>query len=229
MIKQLVIAGCLLVGCLTVSQVTAQVNIKVGYHAGYMNPKVNSLILNQYSYKRNWLDVPLEPFNSIQGVQLGLRYKLEFVGFELTWYNRYKTLRSEGDTPANVPFDRNLYYRTVTYSFAMENYIGKFGFGGSFDVDNLRIRTLKSGRGDRFSLSQDFAYSSHFCIFYNFEANDFLTVSIKPYCQYHWTTFNMLPLLEELEPDFNNSFDEKIFGDNFTNFGIMLIFYNGRP
>jgi len=68
--------------------------------------------------------------------------------------------------------------------------------------------------------------SSHFHLSLNVESNDILTLSIKPYVQVPWSKLNVIPLHEELLP--NDTVNADDFKEDFLNFGIMLVFYNGN-
>ncbi len=208
--------------------VFSQVNIKVGYTLGYFNPKIINNTITQWNDERPWLEENMKEMHFSNGLQLGLRQRLGPVGVEFTWHSRFSNFNATGTDPAtDQRFDRDVFFRYNSYSLGFENYIGNFGYGASIDGSTARFRTERTGRGDRYGLGKSvFGLSSHFHLSLNIESNDILTLSLKPYVQVPWSKLNVFPLQEELRP--NDTVNPDDFKEDYLNFGIMLVFYNGN-
>jgi len=205
-------------------QSKAQLNFGVGYSLGYLNPETDKSIINTFNNDRPWLEDQLEPINFIQGLHLSLRYRLDFVAFDFTWRNKFRTKKANGINPATEStFKRNLTHRFISYSIGIENFIGDFSYGGSIDLENLGVRTEVTGIDEDFSIFTKYGLGSHFFISYNLEAGNTLDFTIRPYVHIPWQQYNISSVDAELNGNMNSGNLE----DHYLNFGIMFIFYNG--
>lgn len=203
--------------------INAQLNIKAGFVAGYTDPTVNNSILQTYNVERPWLEKTFDDVHYLSGIVLGFRHRFEFVAIDVSWYGRFKRASAEGIDPAlSTNYERRLNYGFNTFSFGIENFIGSFSMGGSIDLNKTGIRTQKTGRDDRFTVVDQWGYGSHFFVSYNLKATQ-LEFSIRPFIQIPWTNVDLAPLAEELEV--NTGLTD--LNENFMNFGIMFIFFNG--
>ena len=207
------------------STLRAQLNVKVGYTAGFASPAHYNTILKDFNENSPWLDKTLSEISYLHGIQLGLRYHFGPAALDITWHNRFRRSESEGTNPADESlFERDINFQLSSYSIGIENFIGKFSYGGSFDVDNLNIRTKKTGRSDRFQLVNEYGLGSHFFVSYTFESASSLHFSIRPFLQIPWSKFNLSNLSDELNP----GIDYQDQTQGFQNFGIMFLFFNGE-
>ena len=206
-------------------QSEAQFNFGVGYSIGKINPEIDRGITKTFNENNSWLEDKLEPINVLQGLHLSLRYRWEFVAFDFTWRNRFRTKQASGIDPAtNATFKRKLTHRYISYSLGIENFIGAFSYGGSIDFENLALRTEVTGVDGDFNITNDYGLGSHFFVAYNLDAGDFLDFSIRPYVHIPWQKYNIAAVAEELNGDISSS----SLNENYINFGIMFIFYNGN-
>ncbi len=200
----------------------AQLNVKAGYSASYADPTINNGILQAYNAERPWLDKTFSDVHFLSGLVLGARYRFDFVAIDVSWYGRFKRVQVEGIDPTlSTAYERRLNYNFNSYSVGIENFIGSFSLGASVDINKTGVRTQKTGRDDRFSVIDQWGYGSHFFISYNVKSTQ-LQFSIRPFIQIPWTNVDLTPLSEELEVSVTG--DQK---ENFRNFGIMFIFFNG--
>ena len=102
--------------------------------------------------------------------------------------------------------------------------INNFSFGGTIDLNRLRIRSANNVNQDRYTVMRDSGLSSHFFVSLNIEGSDILSISLQPYIQIPWTKFDLAPL----ESDLNSGINATNFEDDFMNIGIRLIFKNGQ-
>lgn len=203
----------------------AQLNIKAGYNLGFVQAQVHKQIYERYNTDNSWLTQELEPFNILNGLQLGVRYKFEnLVALEFNWQNQYHRKAASGTDPSdNSNFTRSVSFRYSSLGLGIENFIGPVSFGASFNYDFINYKTSTTDI-DQFRVLKDTGWSSHFFVSFNFEGGRPLSLSLRPYAQIPWTTFNLQALNDALNPS-----DTSInLEESYTTFGIMLIFYNGK-
>ena len=206
-------------------QSNAQFNFGVGYSLGYLNPETDQSIINTFNDDRPWLEDKIEPIQFIQGLHLSLRYRLDFVAFDFTWRNKFRSKKANGIDPAtDLSFKRNLTHRFISYSIGIENFIGDFSYGGSIDVENFGVRTEVTGIDKDFTIFKKTGLGSHFFVCYNLDAGNTLDFSIRPYVHIPWQRYN----ISSVDTELNGSSNPLNLEDNYLNFGIMFIFYNGR-
>lgn len=207
-----------------VSGLNAQFNFKVGYTGSYVDPTINNEILQAYNAERPWLDKTFSEPSFLSGIVLGIRQRFEFVALDVSWYGRFRGVRIEGIDPVTMEtYERKLNYNLNSYSLGIENFIGPVSIGGSIDVNQTGIRAKKTERDDRFSVINKWNYGSHFFVSYNLKGNQ-LQLSIRPFVQMHWSDIDLTPLAAELEVSTAGG----EYKENFMNFGIMLVFFNGE-
>ncbi len=204
------------------SSLSAQVNIKVGYSIGYTNPKSLNEIVDEFNENRDWLDVQLKNVHTWHGLQLGVRYRIEEFAFELAWNAKFKSLSSSGIAPneSNTSY-RDLYFGQNTLSLGYEYFIENLSFGASLDGEAFRIRSSTNSSGDRFKVSNQFGYASHFFVSYTFPSSRNIHLALRPYVQVPWSSYKLDKLVAELE---GTGLDKTT---KLLNFGIAFIFYNG--
>ena len=204
---------------------SAQFNLKVGYNGGFGDPEFFNTILEDYNAERPWLDKTYDDLDYLQGLQLGVRYRFGPAAVDFTWHNRFKRFEAEGIDPStNSEYIREVNLQLSSYAIGIESFIGEFSYGASFDVDRLNIKTEKTGRNDRFTVEDQLGIGSHFFVSYTIEASPFLYFSIRPYAQIPWSKFDLSKLSDELNP--GTDYDD--YQEDFMNFGVMFIFFNGE-
>ena len=124
--------------------------------------------------------------------------------------------------PAGIAQPGLINYGFSSISLGIENFIGNFSFGASIDIDKTDIRTLKTGRPDRFTVVDEWGYGSHFFVAWNVKSTQ-LEFSIRPFVQIPWKEVDLSPLADELEVNIPGD----NLNENFMNFGVMFIFFNG--
>ena len=205
------------------SGIAAQLNFKVGYKGGFLDPTINNEIIRAYNADKPWLTKSFKDLKYLSGLVLGFRNRWDLVAIDVSWYGSFSRNKSEGVDPTlNSTYERTLNYGFSSISLGIENFIGNFSFGASIDIDKTDIRTLKTGRPDRFTVVDEWGYGSHFFVAWNVKSTQ-LEFSIRPFVQIPWKEVDLSPLADELEV----SIPGDNLNENFMNFGVMFIFFNG--
>lgn len=209
---------------------SAQLNSKVGYTLGvYGNPAYAELI-ERYNAERPWLE-PLPDRDLVSGITIGLRYRHEAVGFELSWRNQFTNNRSTGTDPATgSAFERRLATRLNSFSFGSEIYAGPIALGASIDRSSFGVRTEVTGTDGPFDVV-DGEHAWGHTLYLSLEpqvGDGRLSLAIRPYWQAFWDDFGFGGLGDELEPDRAATAPAGTYRESFGHWGVMLIFYNGE-
>jgi hypothetical protein len=180
---------CFFLVALTETPSFCQFNIKVGYSGAYTNDiEINNIIStfnNNYGQK---LEDDMDPFTSMHGLTIGLRYKIKSFGMELSWQSLSGKSDFIGDIVngnVNVPnVSDKWFFSDTDYSLGLENYFGRFGYGASFGLGTLRMKTdiVGSSRKKRTVMSETSPLGRIYVLFEY--PGDKVSASIRPYVQF---------------------------------------------
>lgn len=204
-----------------------QLNVSVIYHSSITQPAAHQSIIDQFNADRGWLQSPFDRLRWLNGYGFGLRYKVDRIALNLRWENQLDRITATGEDPNNnnEVFEQRLFFRLGTYSAGIESFITEsFSIHGTFEFNRVRYRTELNDLGERFELFNDWGTGSTFSIGYNFVGNGLLHVSIRPFVHLSWSSHDLTGLNAELNP---NSMPSADLDEDFMNFGLKLIFYNG--
>ncbi|MFK8102702.1 MAG: hypothetical protein AB8G15_09260 [Saprospiraceae bacterium] len=202
----------------------AQLNFKVGYEMSYQDIEVTNQILQTYNEQKPWLDNSFDDIHFFQSLILGLRYRWEFVGLDLTWQKGFNRKKAEGISPFDdANFKQVIGFSFDRYSVGYENYYQNLGIGASLDYNRYTAKsTINNDSKNRLFKDQNF--SSIFHISYTFSNNSAIKFMLKPYVQIPWTKIK----LDDLAEGLNQERSQEDLTENTTSYGLMLIFYQGN-
>lgn len=205
--------------------VVGQLNIKVGYTGGYTSADEVNDIFRRFNDERPFLEEQLNELHILSGLELGLRYRISSSALEISWANMSAESEALGTDPQGSTFRERAETGIRSYSVGIDNFIGDFGFGGSFGTRRLKMKTDISGFDKKREVFKSTGYFSRFHIFYQVTSNR-VSLTFKPYIEVPWGKLNVAGLEKEYFPDSTTPVDQ--FDSNYTLFGISLLFYNGR-
>lgn len=219
-----------LFGCFFCFNLVAQFNARVGYQYGYygLGTDVHNSIIDQLNTDNL---ISLEDYQEMKSVKgfhgliLGARYRLEPVAINVELTTMFQRFKNEGIDPISggTLFNEN-YYGIFSYSAGLEFFTFKnISFGGTLDLNRLRIRAENDERADRHIILKENSISSHFFIGLNLYGNEHLSLALQPYIQIPWTNFD----ITGLEAQLNSGVNTNNLEDGFLNFGLRVIFSNG--
>lgn len=218
----------LLVLLLVSQQAQGQLNLKIGYSLSLAAPENVNRTIRAYNAANPWFNKPMRELNLVNGVNIGFRNKWDGVALEFSWSSKFSTKDIEGIRPIdNENFFRETTFRLGSFSFGPEFFFGDFGIGATVDITDLEIRTNKTQQPTELLTVDDSYISSHFFVSYYINTGDFLTLCFRPFVHVPYETVNVFEFEQELFPGTTNTAEG--YEDNFVNFGLMIIFYNGNP
>lgn len=213
---------------LNTTTIEAQINAFVGYTYSH-NDDGNQLnnIIELYNARNPTLLQPMSYLKALQGVDIGIRYRIPSVSFEFNWINKFNKLNDRVIASDNTEYRNNIYYKSQTFCLGTEFYYEWFGIGASIDWNHLIIRKEKST--DRIKeewLSQS-GLSNHIFLNFEFNMNDAMALSIRPYVQLPLYKNDFYDIEKKLNPDFAATADPVKYQQKLINWGFKLLFVNG--
>jgi len=201
-----------------------QVNFKVGYSFGYTQMKDANIVHRAYNDSKPGIVEIMKDLHWMHGVEVGLRSKWESVGIEISYQNLGRDRSAIGLELDDSTFEKTLFYSTRTYSIALENYFGPFGYGASIGRTKLKVATDIAGiSSTKRPLTSDANLSSQFYLLLSAPGTKTVSLTIKPYVSFNWGGFNLSNLEPELKVD--TTLDLSDIKPTF--WGVSLLFYNG--
>jgi len=203
---------------------SAQLNFSVGYNLGVFDAAAHNELVQQYNANRTWLSKGLSDLNTTNGLVLGARQKWDFVSLEFAWKSSFARTTANGTEPmTETNFERRLNYNHSVLSLGLGLHFDKIGLGATIDYNSFQTKWSGTGIDNSVLALDESFYSNQFYVSYEFKANDVMGVSLRPYYQLSWADFSLESLGNQLEitDSSNKSFDA-------SNFGVQIIFYNGK-
>jgi len=209
--------------CTFISLISAQINIKIGYIPALGSfSEINDLLNNYNEENAESLENPFSEMRFMHGIEVGVRYKLGNLALEMDWSNLnrekdallyFKNSDSFSDKKYNFSFN--------SFSFNIDNYIDRFGFGLGIYSQKLSINREIGSNELRLVSERNYALDFHL----NFVLQSSNTVSfvIKPYYRLALGSYHLQAFHDDLLAGSTTIPESQM---NF--FGLRLLFYNGR-
>jgi hypothetical protein len=223
-IKRLLVSLLLVIA---VSTAHAQLNTLAGYVNSQANFPVLDKIVGHFNTNTPRRQQNMPNLRNINGMELGLRYRVPYYGVEAGWSNRFARTRDRIQKPDSTTYQNTLMYKTQSFSVGNEFYYKWLGLGGTIDFNQMKVRqerTLDNKKED--VLTQTY-WSSQVFLNFEFTFNDILAFSIRPYVQMPWKSINFFDLEKSLNPDRASSGNPDDFVQRPFYYGIRVIFANG--
>ena len=205
------------------NQSSAQLNIKIGYSLNYSPSLVNNDILSSYDNERPWLNKTMGELHFLNGLQAGLRYRIEMLAFDLSWERVSKEKTANGINPVGQTHYTELKYNFNRYSAGIELGKGVFAFGTNVYMEDFKIKSPLSGiEGDE-NVIKDYNFGNK--VYLNFATNTHKlhSISLQPFVLIPWSPVNLF----NLENHLNTEAGLRTYNQWNFHYGISIVFYNG--
>lgn len=212
-----------------------QLNIKVGYTGGFTKAPVLNAIVDRFNadfVKNNpegKLEDPLDQIRSLHGLEVGLRYRLKSVGFELSWHNMSDRSDVFGTLNNKSRFVDKWFTSLTEYSLGVENYFGNFGYGASIGYRTARTKTDITGAPRKKQLiTNESGFANKFYLIFQYPG-DKVGIAFKPYVQFPLKEVDVSSFDQELNVQLDNAYQAvQPQTERFFMYGISIVLYNGR-
>lgn len=215
--------------------VIGQFNIKVGYASGFTKAPILNTIVDKFNgdfinnNPEGKLDDMLDHIRSLHGVEVGLRYRMNAVGFELSWHNMSHKSDVIGTLNNKSSFQDKWFTSLTEYALGIENYFGNFGYGASIGYRTARIKTDITGAPRKKRLvTTESGMASKFYLIFQYPG-DKVGIAFKPYVQVPLKDADVSSFDQELNAQLNNSYlAVQPQAEKFFLYGISIVLYNGK-
>jgi len=210
--------------CCVCFKTQAQLNIKIGYTGAYTKvPSINKIV-NDFNVAHPELDDVLDEFKFLNGIEIGLRYRMRSAGFELSWANMSK----KSDAFA-VGISEKWYLSLTDYSLSAESYFGNFGIGAGLGHRSAFMKTTVPGAPrKKKTVVDDGGFFTKLYLLAQIPG-DKVGLAIKPYVQIPLRNLDFTNFSTELNRKFEPNFITPVVDpEKFLVFGISLVLYNGK-
>jgi hypothetical protein len=208
---------------LTCNSLSSQLNIKMGYTLDYGSHETNNLILDAYNSNNQWLSQEFKPVRLLNGLQAGLRYKKDFMAFDVSFERVFGGKESFGINNNGVSVSNELKYTLSRYALGLEVYNNMLGIGANVYHEIYTIKSPISGIDSDEKITSDGNFGNKIYLIFSSQGNGRISVSLQPFVMIPWSDSNLFNLNTYLGNDNNlQSYNQRNL-----QFGISLIFYNG--
>lgn len=206
---------------------SAQFNIRIGYVGAVMGPEQLNNIAQRYNRENPWLADELRDLNLINGFTFGLRNRWESFGLEFSWTSKIARRVTGGVDPAqNKEIYKTYLYRLGSFSAGAEIFRDNLTLGGSIDISDFVVRRQYEDDPKPVRFLEESFVAGTLYLGYEIKTSQVLALSFRPYVQIPFQRVNIFPYEEEFFPNTTANPDDQ--QENLVNFGLMLLFYNGK-
>ncbi len=200
----------------------AQIHFKVGYTPTYFQPEENNKLLQSYNERNTWLDDTYNDLSWAHGLDVGIRYRFNFVALEASWRASFANRNAEGRLPTtNDAFQKKLNYRFNTYTLGVENYIGPVGLRVALGYNRMTMKERTSN--DKFDLLKTDQWVGTISLGLYTKHDGSISFGIRPFIQLPINQFDISKLATNLgEPD-----SGEVLEKEYVTFGLSLVIFNG--
>lgn len=217
-----------LVLCLTISSLSAQFNVKIGYELGYFQSSANKALTDQFNLEKSdilQVGKEMKPLNFMNGLVLGMNYHTKWSRIELSWHTLSSRKEAYGEITEPTPslYSTELRYKIQGIQLGYEIFYKKLGIGMTIARDAFISTALIPGSNNNKTITNQINYGSKFHISWRLYQSDRIALLFRPYYNVYWGDITHVPIKEylEVEKDIN-------LIDRPSSFGISVIFLNGE-
>ncbi len=213
--------------------VHAQFNVKVGYALAYTPANTTNSLIGQFNNVFDTQSIAGDPMKDLQflhGLSVGVRWKYEFVSWELEWENLSRSREAVGEFPTtDEPFSEKYYFTVNSIGTSIESIFGRFGIGVGAGRRQFRIKE-DSANFDRrrdVLLDKPNQYYVKPFIAIHLGGGSQVGFAIKPYINIPLTNVDITDLAEDMNLRPGVQVDNPTEKESLWLFGVHFTFYNG--
>ncbi|NNE27031.1 MAG: hypothetical protein HKN09_09330 [Saprospiraceae bacterium] len=200
-----------------------QFNVRVGFNQTFVSADALDLIIENYNQANaTVLEKEMGFLNSMQGINIGVDYKIGNRLLMVHWNNFSKQHAAIGELTDGSLLEEELFYTTNQFLFAVENRFNNIGIGTGMAYNQWRIKNRIASSDFKRTLVSDSQWSAHIHLAFNFTSSARVGFSIIPFIQIPLSDIGLGPVNSELN---NNSQGPQ---EDFNLWGIQFVFINGQ-
>ena len=206
----------------------AQLNVKVAYQLAYTNASENNSILSSFNELKAaelnaGLSKEFSPLRLMNGIVLGLRHRISDAhSIELGYEHSSSSKEAVGENMNGSLFQQSLFYSSSQYYLDYQTHISRFGFGLGIGRSRFKIKDEIGNSDVKKELVNENQWVARTNLSFFFSGAKNLSFCLQPFLNLSLDDVPISALSDELGTNHDTSVK-----DNFTQFGIRFVFYNG--
>jgi hypothetical protein len=205
----------------------AQINSIAGYNYTRNNPTVLNQIIDTYNARNPSLSQPMSHLSSLNGMNLGVRYRFPYAAVELMWHTRIARAKNQVVNADRTTYQDIINFRNQVFSLGGDVHYGRIGIGGSFDLNRTQIRKERSTDATKEVLLTNNHLTNHIYLVFDLKVTEGMSISIRPFVQIPSRSVNLYAIEQKFNPDVAATANPDKYNQRFFNYGISFSFVNG--
>jgi hypothetical protein len=210
----------------------AQFNFKIGYDPTYINLDKVNFVSKNLNEKAPVLDKKLQNVKFMNGIEVGLRYRINNIALEGGWCTRFVTRNQVFYTDASKETKKTQFFNanTQTYNLGATLSFGKYGFGATVDRNFLNFTEKDAEQSKRLKVfDKSLRYNSTtFFLQREGQLSDVLSFVVRPYVQLPTRAMVNIKSFQTAFAPQSTVENPDGYEQNMTMLGIKFIFFNGE-
>ncbi len=209
------------------SPLFAQINSIAGYNYTRNNPTILNQIIDRYNASNPTLSQPMSHLSSLNGMNLGVRYRFPYAAVELVWHTRIARAKDQVVNADRTTYQNIINFRNQIFSLGGDFHYGGLGIGGTFDLNRTQIRKERSTDNTKEILLTDNHLTNQVYLIFDLKVTEGMSISIRPFVQIPSRSINLFDVEKKFNPDAAATADPNNYNQRFFNYGISFSFING--
>ena len=209
------------------SPLLAQINSIAGYNYSRNNPTVLNQIIDNYNARNPTISQKMSHLSSLNGMNLGIRYRFPYAAIELVWHTRIARAKDQVVNADRTTYKNIINFRNQIFSLGGDLHYGGLGIGGSFDLIRTHIRKERSTDNTKEILLTDNHMTNQIYLIFDLKITEGMSISIRPFVQIPSKSVNLFAVEKAFNPDIAATANPNNYNQRFFNYGISFSFING--
>jgi hypothetical protein len=209
------------------SPISAQINTIAGYNYTRNNASILNQIVDSYNARNPALAQPMSHLSSMNGMNLGVRYRFPHAAVELMWHTRIARAKDQVVNNDRTSYQNIINFRNQVFSLGGDLHYGSVGIGATFDLNKTQVRKERSTDATREVLMNSNILTNHFYLIFDLKVTEGMSISIRPYVQISPKSINFYEVEKKFNPDIAALSSPDKYNQRFFNYGISFSFVNG--
>ena len=207
--------------------VFSQINSIAGYNYTRNNPTILNQIIDTYNARNPTLAQPMSHLSSLNGMNLGVRYRFPYAAVELMWHTRIARAKDQVINADRTSYQNIINFRNQVFSLGGDIHYGGLGIGGTFDLNQTQIRKERSTDNTKEILLTNRHLTNQIYLVFDVKVTDGMSISIRPFVQIPSKSVNLYAVEKKFNPDVAATANPDKYNQRFFNYGVSLSFVNG--
>ena len=205
----------------------SQINSIAGYNYTRNNPTILNQIIDTYNARNPTLAQPMSHLSSLNGMNLGVRYRFPYAAVELMWHTRIARAKDQVINADRTSYQNIINFRNQVFSLGGDIHYGGLGIGGTFDLNQTQIRKERSTDNTKEILLTNRHLTNQIYLVFDVKVTDGMSISIRPFVQIPSKSVNLYAVEKKFNPDVAATANPDKYNQRFFNYGVSLSFVNG--